>query len=461
MRVASLAVHAHPGPMSLLPPGRPTSHSNILECTTPKSAWDFIRDGSRTALLDDGLGQDPEAGHRIEDHQGEHRQLAPQGASRVTQEAQRDRVCEIDGDHMPGHDERDLRVPDEPSPYDAVTRLEIGGAEEVPTPSQRVGDEGDYHLPLDEQIRVVVSHLVGDRDGYERESVGGRETPETYISPTEDTAQFHKAEIDAEEEQGQQYRPQRLGHRGKTYDLEPQRGLEQSVESHACKHHYHKRGPARRHLLRQSETDCRGAQVQFSLVGCGAGEALITVHAPSLCVVATAIAAQANVRVLHPDFRGSKPAEQSEEHRERIPPAQPGLLAEEGHAVECDQGVRQGEECDVARHVRTREDVLYPDEHEVKPHSGPDAESFGIALVELEPVPADQTFGPIEDYPPGIHERPQVSDESGKEAEAHPPRHPHESRGDVEAALQPNQAGDHHDEEERDREQAQAACEQA
>src|SRR5215211_4465745 len=130
MRVASLAVHAHPGPMSLLPPGRPTSHSNILECTTPKSAWDFIRDGSRTALLDDGLGQDPEAGHRIEDHQGEHRQLAPQGASRVTQEAQRDRVCKIDGDHMPGHDERDLRVPDEPSSYYAVTRLEICGAEE-------------------------------------------------------------------------------------------------------------------------------------------------------------------------------------------------------------------------------------------------------------------------------------------------------------------------------------------
>src|SRR5829696_6897858 len=57
-------------PVRLLPPGRPTSHPSILECTTPKSAWDYIRDGSRTALLDDGLGQDPEAGHRIEDHQG-------------------------------------------------------------------------------------------------------------------------------------------------------------------------------------------------------------------------------------------------------------------------------------------------------------------------------------------------------------------------------------------------------
>src|SRR5215212_10260291 len=166
------------------------------------SEW-FVRPFHRVGavrqppLLDDGLGQDPEAGHRVEDHQDEHRQLAPQGAPRVTQEAQRDRVCEIDGDHVPGHDERDLRVPDEPSPYDAVTGLEIGGAEEVPTPSKRVGDEGDYHLSLDEQVRVVVCHLVGERYGYERESVGGRETPETYFSPAEDSTQFHKAEIDA------------------------------------------------------------------------------------------------------------------------------------------------------------------------------------------------------------------------------------------------------------------------
>src|ERR671921_2168368 len=260
-------------------------------------------------LLYDGLGQDPEAGHRVEDHQDEHRQLAPQGASRVTQEAQRDRVCEIDGDHVPGHDERHLRVPDEPSPYDAVTGLEIGGAEEVPTPSQRIGDEGDYHLPLDEQVCVVVGHLVGDRDGYERESISGRRPPEISLpSPTEDSAQFHKAEIDAEEEQGQQYRPQRLRYRGNAYDLEPQRGFEQAVESHARQYHDNKRGPARRHLLRQSETDCRGAQVQFSLARCGAGEALVTVHAPSPCVVATAIAAQAEVRVKDPDFCGSESA---------------------------------------------------------------------------------------------------------------------------------------------------------
>src|SRR5215208_5746239 len=107
-------------PVRLLPPGRPTSHPSILECTTPHSAWGTFKAVRQPPLLDDGLGQDPEACHRVEDHQDEHRQLAAQGAFRVAQEAQRDRVCKIDGDHVPGHDERDLRVPDEPSPYDAV-----------------------------------------------------------------------------------------------------------------------------------------------------------------------------------------------------------------------------------------------------------------------------------------------------------------------------------------------------
>src|SRR5829696_4424000 len=184
-------------PLSLLP--RVDQRRILISWTVPHQRAHGTTFGAvrEPLLLGDGLGQNPEAGHRVEDHQDEHRQLAPEGAYRVAQEAQRDRVCEIDGDHVPGHDERDLRVPDEPGPYDAVTGLEICGAEEIPTPSKRVGDEGDYHLSLYEQVRVVVSHLVGDRYGYERESVGGRETPETYFSPAEDSAQFHKAEVDA------------------------------------------------------------------------------------------------------------------------------------------------------------------------------------------------------------------------------------------------------------------------
>src|SRR5215204_4089731 len=183
---------------------RVESHSELSARTLVRASR---RSDSRAVgeppLLDDGLGQDPEAGYGVEDHKDEQRELAPEGASRVAQEAQRDRMGEIDGDHVPGHDEPDLRVPDEPRPDDAVIGFEVGGAEQVPTPSEGIGDEGEYHLPLDEQVRVVVSHLVGDGDGHEREGVRGCEPPETYLSsPTQDSAQFHKAEIDAEEQQG-------------------------------------------------------------------------------------------------------------------------------------------------------------------------------------------------------------------------------------------------------------------
>jgi hypothetical protein len=108
---------------------------------------------------------------------------------------------QIDGDDVPHHDQGYLRVPDEARPDDAVAGVETRGAEDVPTPSQRVGDQGDYHLPLDEQIRVVVGHLVGDGDGYEGERVGGREPPETYFAiPTENSAELHEAEVDTEEQ---------------------------------------------------------------------------------------------------------------------------------------------------------------------------------------------------------------------------------------------------------------------
>jgi hypothetical protein len=103
----------------------------------------------------------------VEDHQDEHQELAPEGSSGVAQKTQRDGVREVDGDHVPRHDQRDLRVPDEARPDDAVARLEARCAEQVPAPCERVRDQGNYHLFLGEQIRVVVGHLVGDRDRHE------------------------------------------------------------------------------------------------------------------------------------------------------------------------------------------------------------------------------------------------------------------------------------------------------
>jgi hypothetical protein len=85
-------------------------------------------------LLDDGLGQDPVARDRVEDNEDEHRKLAEHGAFRVAQEAQRDQVRQVDGDHVPGHDQRDLRVSDKPRLHETVPRLEPNGAEVVPPP---------------------------------------------------------------------------------------------------------------------------------------------------------------------------------------------------------------------------------------------------------------------------------------------------------------------------------------
>src|SRR5215212_10247275 len=78
------------------------------------------------SLFDNGLGQDPEARYRVENHQDEHRELAPESASGVAQQTKRDRMRQVDGDHVPHYDEGDLRVPDEGGPDDAVAGLETG-----------------------------------------------------------------------------------------------------------------------------------------------------------------------------------------------------------------------------------------------------------------------------------------------------------------------------------------------
>src|SRR5215212_8503512 len=164
----------------------------------------------------------------------------------------------------------------------------------------------------------------------------------------------------------------------------------------------------------------RGTRVQFARLGRGAAEALVAVHAPARLA---SVAALAGARVLHPYLRGREPAEKAEEHGERLSPAQPRFFSEEGHSVARDQGVTEGEKRDVARHVRTGEDVLEPYEHQVESHRRPYTERFGIGLVQLEPIPQtqqpDQFLGPVEEGAPGVHERPQVPDKRGKGAEAH------------------------------------------
>ena len=87
---------------------------------------------------------------------------------------------QVDGDDVPGDDQRNLGVPDERRVHDASTDLVARSAEDIPPPAERIRTVGDYSLSLDEQVRVVVGYLVGDRDWHERVYVGRRKPPETH-----------------------------------------------------------------------------------------------------------------------------------------------------------------------------------------------------------------------------------------------------------------------------------------
>ena len=104
----------------------------------------------------------------------------------------RDQVREIDGYDVSCHDQRDLRVPDERRINYARLDLVASRAEDIPPPAERVGQVPYYPLPLDEQVRVVVGHLVGDGDRHRREHVSPGEQPEAHTTPPEGWLSFTK-----------------------------------------------------------------------------------------------------------------------------------------------------------------------------------------------------------------------------------------------------------------------------
>ena len=77
-------------------------------------------------------------------------------------------VREVHGEDVSAHDQGDLRLPDWGYVDDADVRLVAGGAEVIPAPPERVGDEGEGQLPLREQVREVVGRLIDERDGHQR-----------------------------------------------------------------------------------------------------------------------------------------------------------------------------------------------------------------------------------------------------------------------------------------------------
>ena len=114
---------------------------------------------------------------------------------------------QVDGDEVPGDDQRNLRVPDERRVHDAYADLVASGAEDVPLPAEGIRNVGDYSLPLDEQVRIVVDYLVGDHARHERAHVGGRKPPETHPTPAKELAELYEAKINGEERHRQHEEP--------------------------------------------------------------------------------------------------------------------------------------------------------------------------------------------------------------------------------------------------------------
>jgi hypothetical protein len=56
---------------------------------------------------------------------------------------------QVDGDDVPCHDQRDLRIPDEHRVHDGGVDLVSRRAEEGPAPPERVREMTDYRLALD------------------------------------------------------------------------------------------------------------------------------------------------------------------------------------------------------------------------------------------------------------------------------------------------------------------------
>jgi hypothetical protein len=97
-------------------------------------------------------------------------------------------VRQIDSGDVPARDQDELRGSDERRTNDAHPDLVAFGAEQVPAPPERVRDVGYDRLPLDEQVRVVIGNLVGDRDGHKRVHVGLRETAQWHAVPAGELA---------------------------------------------------------------------------------------------------------------------------------------------------------------------------------------------------------------------------------------------------------------------------------
>ncbi|CAB4347234.1 unannotated protein [freshwater metagenome] len=69
---------------------------------------------------------------------------------------------------MADHECRDLRVPDRVGAKDRVVDRRLGGAEDVGAVAERVGDQKEARLPLEDEKREVMRNDIGERDRDQR-----------------------------------------------------------------------------------------------------------------------------------------------------------------------------------------------------------------------------------------------------------------------------------------------------
>ena len=121
------------------------------------------------AALDDGFGEDGEAGHGEEDHQHRHRDLAPNRQATLAKGIEGQHVGQVDGDDVADDDGYDGGVPSEAGADDRDVDPVVRRAQDVPAEAERIGGQGNDVLPLDQDEGEVVGQMIGDGDGNERE----------------------------------------------------------------------------------------------------------------------------------------------------------------------------------------------------------------------------------------------------------------------------------------------------
>jgi len=101
--------------------------------------------------------------------------LRPHGELGLVVEHQRPVVGEGQGGDVADHDQRDLGVPDRRRPDHPVVDRAPRCAEQVGAAAERIGEERDECLALEDEQRQIMRCHVHERDRHERVGKGARE----------------------------------------------------------------------------------------------------------------------------------------------------------------------------------------------------------------------------------------------------------------------------------------------